>query len=359
MHRAIRYGSILGALLLGAGCQSESGAPEESKFIPRPKMISVQEASAKVNTTRVTGFVWDPEAFFTSFVECTQVCKAPIPQLPPLLLDNNPLLLRTVIRGAQVSLVDLEGSAGPLPTVASDPLGIWVQPRVPSRKAPYYARTTGQGALPAEAIFPVLSPLPPVNYLPTVTMRPIHTDVVDGCYGIDAAQLSEKGILQAVAKYLTAKGTSTSATDLTNPARFGGVTVFWLYMPGFSSLRAPGGGTTIEASSGQVLNVEWAPPGVLPPPLSDLQSERGFFVAEGAPVSSVGISVVLLPANSTAPVKYSVKDPQTNAALARPWKAPDITLAPQPSVITFGGIQLWHASGRPFPPEKNFCQAGN
>lgn len=362
MHRAIRYGSILGALLLGTGCQTESGAPEESNFIPRPTWITPEASIAQqnLNTTRVTGYAYDPEAFFLSFFECTQKCLPPIPGLPPFVIDNNPLFFRSVIRGAQVSMVNQDGSTASAAPAATDPAGVWLHPRLPSRVAPYYPRTTGEGALPAEPIFPVLNPFPAnIAYLPTMSVRPVFTDLVPGCISVEAGQLSKQGILQAVAKFLTTKGTSTSADDFVNPDRFGGVTVFWLHQPGFSALRAPAANTTVEATSGQVLNVAWAPPGTpLPPPLLEIQSERGFFVTEGAPVSGMGISVVLHQPGATAPVTYSIKDPQTNAATARPWKADPITIAPLPGVITYAGIPLWHATGREFPADKYFCQPG-
>lgn len=357
MYRAIRYGTLFGALLLGAGCENNSSAPAESSFIPRPKIVEAAAMADSLGSVRLMGYAWDPEAFFTSFVECTQKCLPPIPALPPMLLDNNPLFLRSVVQGAKVTLQDRSGSAGPLATADSDPLGNWVLPKVPIRDELYYPFSTGEGELPTFDYFPVLSPLPPADYAPTVSLRPVTTADADGCWGIEASQLSTTGILQAIAKYLTSKGTPTTVAHLyglTN--RYEGVTVFWLYNPGFSSLRGPGAGTTVEASAGQVLNVEWAPPGVLPPPLSDLQSQRGFFVAEGAPVSSLGIVAVLVPKGSTNPVTYKFKDPTTDAATGRPWKYPDLTVAPTSEAVAFGAIQLRFATGTASQPERTACR---
>jgi hypothetical protein len=302
------------------------------------------------------GYMLDPEAFFLSFFECTQKCQPPIPVLPPILLDNNPLFLRAVIRGSGVSLQDRSGTAGPLPTATTDPLGHWLMERVPNRDEPYFISSDGKGSLPTEPIFPVLSPLPPVSYVPTVTLRPMTAGVSDSCWGLESNQLSNKGILDALARFLSATGTPTTVADFTNPSKFAGVAVFWLGNPGFPYLRAPAANTTVEATAGQVINVEWAPPGFLPPPYDAMQSERGFFVA-GAPVSSMGIAAVLVPATGSPPasVTYKFVDSTTDAAAGRPWYYPSIQAPLTPGAITYGGIQMYHSTGPKWPPSPYFC----
>jgi len=361
MHRAIRCGTVLAALLLGAGCESQSGAPRESNFIPRPKFISVEAAGPTLQTTRVTGYAWDPEAWLLSFLECTQKCLPPIPALPPLLLGNNPLFIRSVVGGTPVSMVDLDTGTSTAVTsaVPSDPLGIWTHPAVPSREArPYYPSSSGGGTLLPDPFVgpggPILSPVPPATYLPTVSLRPVLTEA-DDCMAVDIPMAGDNGILEAVAKHLTAKGTSTVVADLINPGRYAGVTVFWLYSPGISSLRLPAFATTVEASAGQVLNVNWAPPGLLPP---SIQATRGFFVDDGAPVSGMGISVVLVPAGGSAPasVTYSIKDPTTDAASGKPYKYRQIQARPLPGVITFAAPQLDFVTGPQWAvSERNVC----
>jgi hypothetical protein len=172
---------------------------------------------------------------------------------------------------------------------------------------------------------------------------------------MEANLVSDKGILDAVAKYLTSKGKPTNVSDFINPTKYAGVTVFWLYVPGFTYWRLPAAGTGIEATAGQVLTVDWAPPGVLPP---TVQSPRGFVVTETSVVSSVGVAVVLHPAGSSSGVvTYQVKDPTTDDAQFRPWKYLPIQAAPAPGVITFAGVQLLYRDmSLPKNPPPSSCQ---
>lgn len=363
MHRVIQSGTLLTALvlLLGAGCQNQSDVPAESSFIPRPNYISLQTAGPLVQTTRITGYAWDPEAWLLSVLDCLQKCQPPIPPLPPILIGNNPLFLRSVVGGTQVSMVDLDGSGDPAAVaapVAADPIGIWVQPAVPSReKRPYYpAALTGGGALldPDPFPVPILAPIPRANYLKTVSLQPVLTEWVD-CLAAGVPMASDKGILEAVAKYLSAKGTATTVADLTNPARYSGVTILWNFSPGLPSARLPAFGTTVEPSAGQPFNINWAPPGAVPPAI---QSTRGFFVDDSIPVSAMGIVVVLVPGGASAPsmVTYSVKDPVTDAAAGRPYQYRQIRARPLPGVIAFAAPQLDFVTGPQWPIlDRNFC----
>lgn len=369
MHRAITRGTLLAALVVGAGCQNQAEAPTESAFIPRPNYVSVQAAGPSIQTTRVTGYAWDPEAWLMSFLDCTQKCVPPLPALPPILIGNNPLFIRSSVGQTQVSMVDLDASLdsnGKPQTVAataapgSSPLGIWTIDAVPSRPTrPYYpAALEGGGALlPQEALpppFRVLSPIPPATYQKTVSLQPVLTEWVD-CMAVNVPMASDKGILEAVAKYLTVKGTATTVADLTNPSRFAGVTILWNFSPGLPSLRLPAFGTTVEPSAGQPLNINWAPPGLVPPAI---QSTRGFFVDDSIPVSAMGIVVVLVPAGPTAPsmVTYSVKDPSTDAATGHPYQYRQIRARPLPGVISFAATQLDFVTGPQWSiVEKSVC----
>jgi len=178
-------------------------------------------------------------------------------------------------------------------------------------------------------------------------LKPIATRF-NYCMGQPAALLGDTGILEAVAKHLTLTGTDTTVTDLSSPARFGGVVVWWMLQPSGAGVHVPAFGTSIEANVGQVLNVNWAPPGALPP---DVQSERGFFVDAEAPVSGMGIVVTLLPAKAgpPAPVQFTAIDPVTDAEQGRPWAFPPlgpITVGPG---ISFG--ELPAIAGGSAPPE--------
>ncbi|RKH74787.1 hypothetical protein [Corallococcus aberystwythensis] len=370
MHRALFVGTLLGAALLNAGC-SESSSPASSTFMPRP---TYENREPEGLTSRLSGFTVDPEAYFINLAHC-----APPPAqcpLPPLFAEFSPLLQRSVVRGALVTLQDTVPDPvtgrppDPAPPIPSDARGLWTLPKVPTRKgAPFFVLSVGQGTLANDV--PPPFPLPPVaegNYLPTLTIRPV-VPAHSACVGLEALQMSDKGVLEAVAKYLTAiDGAPVTVPDLLNPGRFGGITVFWLYRPGFPAFRVPAANTTVEASSGRVLNIEWAPVGALPPPLAPFQSTRGFFIAptppggQPAPNSSLGLVAIVHPPLMGPPgtVTYTAKDATTSVPDNRPWSLMPLALPQIPGLVTFAGLQMAPAvpSTTPQFPPPSTCLPG-
>lgn len=350
MHRALFVGTLLGAALLNAGCQESSSSPAASNFTPRPVYENREPEGL---TTRLSGFAVDPEAYFFNLANCA-VPPAQCP-LPPLYAEFSPLFQRSVVRGALVTLQDTvpDPATGQPPApgapVPSDAQGLWTMEKVPTRRgAPYFVLSVpGPGTVANDVAGPF--PLPPVpagNYLTTMTVRPV-VPAHSACVGLEALQMSDQGILDAVARSLSAESAPATVTvaDLLNPAKYGGVTVFWLYAPGFPVFRVPADNTTVEASSGRVLHVEWAPPGALPPALAPLQSARGFFIPPGPPAasSSVGIIVVVQPPlmGPPATITYTVKDTLEIA----PGQGPRFVFQPLdvpqvPGLVTFAGLQL-------------------
>ncbi|NBD09401.1 MULTISPECIES: hypothetical protein [Corallococcus] len=365
MQRALYVGTLLGAALLGAGCQ-ESSSPAVSTFIPRP---NYQNREPEGLTSRLTGFTVDPEAYFINLANCappgTQC------QLPPLYAEFSPLLQRSVVRNALVTLQDTvpdpaTGQPPPPPApVVSGPTGLWTLEKVPTRRgAPFFVLSLGQqGTLANDAPSPPLPPVVEGNYLTTMTVRPV-VPAHSACVGLEALQVSDKGILDAVARRLSSEGTSVTVQDLLNPARFGGVTVFWLYRPGFPVFRVPAANTTVEATSGRVLNIEWAPVGALPPPLAPLQSPRGFFIPPGppAPNSSLGLVAVVHPPLMGPPpvVTYTAKDSTTSAPEGRPWLLQALAIPQIPGIVTFAGLQMASStpSTTPSIPPPSTCVPG-
>lgn len=336
MQRAILFGTILGAAVLGVGCESQLN-PSGSKY-PTPVYANVEPEGF---TSMLTGYSVDAEAFWVNLATCGQTCP-----LPPIHADIIPLFTRSVVRNAPITVLDLTTNklvGQPSPTT---PAGMWTLKGIPSRdladpKSAYLIRAQGGGTLANDAPSPL--PLPPVpvgNYVPTVTYRPIMPSH-SVCLGLEAAQVSDKGVLEAIAKFLSAEGsTPVTVSDLVNPTKYDGVTVIWMYHPGFTYLRAPGTDTTVEASKGRVLNLAWAPPDApLPPEIKALQSTRGFFVTPGAPTSALGIVAVLHPkSTNTGEVTYTPKDEKTDAAEQRPWSYPPIKLTPVPGAVVFASV---------------------
>lgn len=376
MHRATLFGTFLGALLLGAGCTSEMGTPPGAEKYPRPGVLA---APAEEPSSYVTGFAFDPEAYLMNLVACGGgACP-----LTPLLLDISPLYLNSVVRSGPVTLLDAATGGPAVPPGLSDASGTWALPKVRSRPDVLLPLAVGEGAQLNSGIpSPVpLADVPPGRYLPTVTLRPV-APTHPQCLAVEAVHTSDNGILEAVAKYLTAvEGVPTSVPDFINPARYSGVNTFWLYIPGFAFLRAPIApptpstppanplalpNVTVKIISGptspasRVFNIQWAPKDDprLPPEVRALQSARGFFVLPGLESSNLGI-VVILHSTSTAPgtlAVYQVEDKVTDNAALRPYKFSALPAPVIPGLVTAASLQLNYrdvTSTGPTPP--NFC----
>jgi hypothetical protein len=350
MHRALFVGTLLGASLLGAAC-NESNNPAQSSFIPRPEY---QNREPEGLTSRLTGFSVDPEAYFINLALCAPPGQC---QMPPLYAEFSPLLQRALVRNVPVTLTDTlpDPATGqpppPPPPTVSNAAGLWTVEKFPTRRGPPFLvlSPANQGTLANDVPVP-MPPVPVGNYLTTVSVRPV-VPAHSACVGLEALQMSDNGIMDAVARRLSAEGPAVTVADLINPARYGGVTVFWFYRPGFPVFRVPADSTTVEATSGRVLNVEWAPPGALQPtPLAPFQSPRGFFIPPGppAPSSSIGVVAVVHPAFPPGPppvVTYTVKDTKSDVAggpvEGRPWLFPQpLQLPVIPGVVALGGLQL-------------------
>jgi hypothetical protein len=336
---------------MGTGCE-KSAAPAESNVVPRPVFMPAEQVQP---TTRVSGVAYDPEAFFINLANCGgRSCP-----IPPFLSEGIPLYLRSAVRGAQVLAFDVEqAQPGPVPgpPAAADGAGIWVLPNVPARfTTPFFTLATGAGVMPdpSEAIGPPLPPVAPTEYLPTLTLRPIFTGPSGTCVGQEAAHIGKNGILEAVAKHLSATGPATTVGDLINPQRFWGTNVFWFYEAGNPVVRGPADGISLEVDikggPHRQLAIDWAPPGVLPPFLN--QSTRGFYVTN-ASISPLGVYVVLLPVQGPPPteIKYLIKDTLTRAQALRPWQFPPLPGGIGPGVVSFTGIQMQYPINPLNPP---------
>ncbi|MDY7229630.1 hypothetical protein [Hyalangium rubrum] len=358
MTRYIRYGALLGAMLVGAGC-GDSTTPEESNFLPQPEYIPVSQAPAF--TTTLTGVAWDPESFFHQVYFC--LGAGPACPMPPYLSEGLPLYLNASVSGAAVQPFD-PLLAGPPPAnplvgqpVNSDGMGIWVFPGVPSphnRPAPYLMFNAGVGSLPPVQIGPPFPKVAESEYLPTLTLRPITINNNSSCTGLEAAQISKKGVLEAVAKHLTATGTPTTVEDFINPGRYAGVFVVWLYEAGNPIQRKAADGITVEHSTGRILSLSWEFPGSLP--AADNQATRGFYVTPNAAISDIGLYVVLVPQGADVPptMSFLFKDSRTDEASLRPWTFPPVTVGFGPGVVNFGGFQMFYPLP-PIPPPPAAC----
>lgn len=358
MTRYIRHVALLSAVALGTGCE-DTVIPAESNIVPRPVFLAADKAPV---VTRVSGVAYDPEAFFINLANCGAGCP-----IPPFLSEGIPHYLRAAVRGANVLAFDVAAAQpGPIgaPAVA-DSRGVWMLPTVPGRyNVPFFTFSTGVGALPdpSEPLGPPTPLVPATQYLPTLTLRPILTGQNGTCVSQEAAHIGKNGILEAVARHLTANGTPTTVDDLVNPAKYWGTNVFWFYAAGNAIVRAPTDGlaleVNIEGGTHQRFTLDWAPPGVLPPALN--QSTRGFYVTN-AQLSPLSIYVVLLPNTGGPPpssVGFLVKDTKTSASAQRPWHFPPIPGGIGPGAVTYIGTQMLYPFNplrAPAPPPPFFC----
>lgn len=304
-----------------------------------PEDGSIYSDGAAASAT-VSGYVWDTEAYWLSFAGCGMNCM-----LPPLILPASPLFQAAIVPNAIVGLFDPASPTAGLAFQAAAPSakdgGYYIQ-NVPPRPAPPFFPVVG-------TVLPELNdggtPTNPVGYEPTMTLKPIATAKTTLCLSQGAGVVSDSGVLEAVAKFLTSKGTPTTVADLVDPTKSGGVVVWWLWIPGSGSLRVPAFGSFVTSDVGTSYNISWLPPGQGPPFVLPIQSKRGFYVnsiGPGAPGAAPGVTVTVLPPVQGPPpaVKFTFTDPVTDAASGRPYQfRPLDPLQVGPGVVTFGESQ--------------------
>lgn len=316
-------------LLALLGCSLGSACTLESNSAPLQSQASIY-VDGGVDVTSFSGVSFDPEAFFAIAAGCgSPDCP------PPFLAPGIPAYEGSLVSGAQVQVFDPDQGA-PAGSTNSASDGQFSIDGIPSRStSPYFMLASG-GAINSD---PSLPQVPAASYQPTFAMRPIMASY-SSCLFQQAPVIGDKGILEAVAKYLTSKGTATTAADLLDPSKYGGVAIWWLYQPGLPVAQIPAFGTRTDADQGTVLQIDWAPPGTLG---LAIQSTRGFYVAEGATMSPLGVTVIVLPASASGPafVTFTPTDPTTDATQGRPWQFGSITAPVVPGVVSFAGIQLF------------------
>ncbi len=319
--------------------------------------------TVKPDVTQVHGYTWDPEASLylaaTSGIKCERE-KNTSPDCPIIPMSFGMPGLTTaapyaVLPGIEVSLFDPLNPAGPgLKGEPAGTNGAW-RVDVPSRSdVPYFAIANAPPGAPQLNPPPAgYDALPPgAEYLTTMDLKPI-VPYPTLCMSQPATMLTDHGILGAVARHLSATGSSTTVRDLLNKTRYGGVLVVWQLAPGPGGVHAPGAGTRTLSDKGQVFHIDFIPPSIpLPEPVDALRSERGFIVATKTPdpedppgppeladSSAIGVTVVLAPPNSGDPVPLNLKledaDP-TRLKDGTQWVYPQLPPTPvAPGMVTF------------------------
>lgn len=310
----------------------------------------------------IQGYTWDPEAFFWGLATCP-----PNPEqcpYPPITIPKSPLFPRTVVRGAAVGLFDPTQpmQTMPLPFRAASPTGDsggWQVAGVPTRpEPPFFAvAAVGDGGGLVQAPVPSLPEIPPAHYFPTQTLKPIATGATTFCLDQATGLIGDAGVLDAVARYLTSTGTPVSAADFIDPAKYGGVAVWWLFQSGPPVLRVPAFGASVTADQGRSFTIHWLAPGTGPAEVTAIQSPRGFFVdaAGGSgPGLDVAVTVVLLPPVEGPPamVGFTPTDPVSDATQGRPFSFPPLPPAMPiaPGIVSWGELQALTPNSPP-PPE--------
>jgi hypothetical protein len=321
----LRHTSLALAVLLALawGCTPDGGPPDggDTPYVDR------------IPQTRIFGFAYDPEAFFISLATCPAACPA------PALSADVTHYRRAAINDATLVLQNPADPSATLPaTGKTKTLGYWDVTVSNPDPASLLLPVTSGGAL-AE---PANPPLPTATYVSTVTVRRLSPDY-GHCYFQEAAALSNNGILSAIAKFLASEGPATSVSDLSNPARYAGVVVFWLYKPAPIPVpRAPAFNTTVRPSTGRVLHLAWSPPGAAPTPEERaIQSDRGFYVAKAATTSPIGATAVVFAANGNKPVSATVTpfDPSDESELLRqPYVADAVSVQLRSAQLAFSPV---------------------
>jgi hypothetical protein len=292
-------------------------------------------------TTRITGYVFDPEAFIWSL-------QNDMFGGPPQFSLTAPHLLRSLVQNASASIQDENGNTLASAVNGTDAYGVFTA-EVPTGSATTFLASSNAAAgvlsspdSPSYQGFPydpIDPPLPPGNYLPTTLLRRIDAQN-RYCYVPTVPAISDAGILQAVAKYLTNDlAQPTAVSDLLDSSKYGGVIIWSAQTPTLWDFFNPGFGVGSTASVGDTYNITWAPPGspdLSPEELVD-QSDRGFLVADPTdPFSFLGITVTLLPPSSSpTSVTISTQD-FDDGDPGRPYNYQDMTYSVSPGVVSFG-----------------------
>jgi hypothetical protein len=341
------------------GCSGDSVAPPVAD-------AGTPYTSLPQRTTSVSGFAFDPEAFFYALATFPPDPEDPegINSPPPALFAGTPYLTRSLAVGVQVSLTD-DGAVTAPAVAPSSPDGSWQVTGVPSGDTAAYLMVAqppaGSGRLltAGDEIFPAppFDPVPEGRYFPTRSLRPIVASPAL-CLAQAAAVVGETGALGAVAQVLTFQsGKTVTAADLVDPAKSGGVVLVWVYAPSFvldlflSPSGSPLGGLVAEASRGTVYGIDWAPPGVVP----EGQSPMGYLAAPD-PMSPLGYFAIVLPVGTSGPVTLSFKDQVKTPPKAdpgpfgpRPWPVDTITVDVKPGVSVLRHFATPTAAGEPDP----------
>lgn len=360
MNRTSLLGWIvsLGAAL-ATGCGSPAAVPSE---LPQPDYVDASESPVST----VTGYAYDPEAMVYDLEFC-KATRGGTCAVPTALAQGSPFYNLTTLTNAVVYMKDPTAPVTTPPTppvyvaAATTATGLWSIDLPARDNAPFFATSTGVGALPTSLSPAVTANLPiaPLStYFATMNLRPYFTGNGTACPFGEAMQISKDGVLDAVAKYLTSKGTTTAVTDFAIPTKYTAAVVFFVYgpsvlpnVPGANpAVYFPAYNTLVKSSVGTSYFLSWKMPGTGP---AALQSKRGFYVDDTVTSSPLGITVVLIPsvpAGGVAPgtpINYTITDTVVDSNAGRPyaWTQPPVPAAP--AVIS--AISIHMNSTKPLP----------
>lgn len=295
----------------------------------------------------VNGVAFDLEYFQWSTGHCP---PPPEDETPPsdacpepfLVPMYSPHLDASPIPRARVSVVDPDYSKMVSSESVTDFTGAFnLRGVIPSREGYAHLRAeidktapapAGEPAVP-HAWDPRVPPFPEVAYVPTITAFAIESGTAS-CINQRAVLLSDRGILDAVARHLSTPSKPVSVANLLDPARFGGVLVWWNREPSDMMYWKPAKGVTTEVSTGTTYSVSWDLPGAGP---AGAQSPLGFFVSAD-PAANIGLTATVLPPSgeSGTLVTATVTDPVTDETKGRPFAFHQLVpLSVRPGVATY------------------------
>jgi hypothetical protein len=328
-----------------AACFSLSCTLSEAEPPPDDDGVYLPDQKAE---TSVVGFLFDKEAFFFSAATCPS-CGGFVAR------GDGPNLQRSLIQDGAIKVHDTQSlSAVATSRAPTDEKGTWRStPFTASQQARVLVSSGGVGKRVAGPT--VNAPAIPLGgYLPTASMRALiaHHGF---CLSMDSVQLSDIGVLESVAKMLTAEGTPTTPQDLVSGDRFAAVVVLALYQQDADPLqRRPAKDLSVEVQGGRVLQINFAPPSAnLPAEAKAVQSKLGFFVDASANASTqAGLAVVVVPRTSSeGKVKLRVKDPVQNQLTHRPWAHPDMEFSLPKGTVGFVPVRMQPQDTGPVDPE--------
>lgn len=338
---------LAAAVAVLAGCEFQG---------PRKMEMPTPAREAPEGLT-IDGYAHDIEYFMASWFSCANPMECP----PPLLGVGLPPVEGGKVYNAKVSVIAPGGAE-----IAAAPglTGFDGNFSVPSVKTaePFvylHSKFDATAPMPEGEGFPrIWHPdmafVPTYPWVATTTATPIYVTGGQRCMSTRAVNFGKQGVVAAIAKFLSSFGAPTTADDLLDPTKTGGLVIWWNRVPDELYVWVPGFGTHPKfAIAGKMpdeqLPVSFLPPGMGPP----FQVPYGYTAADPEdPETWMGLAALILPPTDQPFTEVTV----TTTDEVNGWTFEPVTVKARTGEITYGeSIPVGGGTVFGGPPGPEFC----